>query len=551
MTRIKCLILKNRMLVANLMINTLGLGINTLLLVKVHIPIPDPVYEAAWAIDFWFFPLVLCIGLGATLAYERPVRAYLDRLHQGESIPGPLMEKAKRRHLNEPFFLIAMDMVLWVTAAAVYTSCFKSINAPECVLDSAFFGAVNTGLMTVTVAFFAFEFIMQRLHAPYFFPQGGLYTTDRTLKIRIGTRLVALLFGCNLIPFLSIMQIFREMVNSGLEPAAALERLDAAIVSHCLVFMAVGAWLTFLVTSNLIRPIKEIITVLKSIQNGNFDTRVNVSSNDEIGYTGDVINQMTVGLKERDRIRHALNLAGEVQQRLLPKSDPQIPGLDIAGRSVYCDETGGDYYDYIPLDNGMDIPHRIGIVVGDVSDHGISSALLMATARALLRQRASLGGNPGVMVSDVNRQLTRDIGNSGQFMTVFLAIINTRDFRLSWVRAGHEPALMYDPGEDRFETLKGPGAALGLDESLAYHTCEAPELTQGQILILGTDGLWEVRNGDGIPFGKERILKIIRKHHQGSAAHISSELFSNLEKFLGTRQLEDDITLVIIKRTGS
>lgn len=551
MTRVQCIILKNRMMIANIVINTIGLGINTLLLLKVHIPIPDYVYAAALDIDIWFFPLILSVGIGATWLYELPVREYLDRRFHGEFIPGPLVEKARRRLLNEPFFLIAMDIMMWFLAAVVYTICFHSVNAPPWVLGNMFFGEINTGLMTVTVAFFAFEFFMQRLHAPWFFPEGGLYATEGTMKIRIRIRLLALLFGCNLIPFLSILQMVRGMVQAGLDPAEALTRIDSLVFFHSLVFMAVGAWLSFLVTSNLIRPLKGIIKVLKSIQNGNFDTRVRVTSNDEIGYTGDVINQMTSGLRERDRIRHALGLAGEVQQRLLPRQDPDISGLDIAGHSIYCDETGGDYYDYLTLGNGKDGGQQIGIVVGDVSDHGIASALLMATARALLRQRASLGGDPGGMVSDVNRQLTRDIGMSGQFMTVFLAVIDTRAFHLSWVRAGHEPALLYDPETDCFDTLQGPGVALGLDESLAYTVSDLPGFTVGKILILGTDGLWESRNQDSLPFGKERILSIIREHHTLSAATLCQCIFNELNQFLGEVPLEDDITLVIVKRVHS
>ena len=137
-------------------------------------------------------------------------------------------------------------------------------------------------------------------------------------------------------------------------------------------------------------PLRAIIQALKEIRKGNFDHKVVVRSNDEIGYTGDVINEMTTGLKERDRMRHSLFLAKEVQQSLLPIADPKIEGLDIAGRSIYCDETGGDYYDY--FDTNGTSHRKIGIVVGDVSDHGIPSALLMTTARAFLRQRMSRAG---------------------------------------------------------------------------------------------------------------------------------------------------------------
>jgi phosphoserine phosphatase RsbU/P len=126
--------------------------------------------------------------------------------------------------------------------------------------------------------------------------------------------------------------------------------------------------------------------------------------------------------------------------------------LDIAGQSIYCERTGGDYHDYL----GMGDCHegRIGIVVGDVSGHGIPSALLMTSARSSIRQRASRSGSIAQIVSDVNRQLTRDVEESGRFMTLFCSQIDTHSRSISWVRAGHDPAILYDPVTDSFEKLK-------------------------------------------------------------------------------------------------
>ena len=126
---------------------------------------------------------------------------------------------------------------------------------------------------------------------------------------------------------------------------------------------------------------------------------------------------------EHDMIKQSLDLAREVQQNLLPHKNPQLQRLDIAGRSIYCDETGGDYYDFIISDtaeNGKLAP----IAIGDVSGHGISSALLMATVRSSLRQRLSQPGRADGVISDVNRQLARDVEDSGQFMTLFYLMID-------------------------------------------------------------------------------------------------------------------------------
>jgi HAMP domain-containing protein len=128
------------------------------------------------------------------------------------------------------------------------------------------------------------------------------------------------------------------------DATAALEQLRPAISVYVFVFLSLSFFLTALVSRNLTRPFKEIVQTLKWVRNGRFDKKVRVTSNDEIGYTGDVINEMTDGLIERERMQQSLNLAKEVQQNLLPKSNLKFNGFDIAGKSVYCDETGGDYY---------------------------------------------------------------------------------------------------------------------------------------------------------------------------------------------------------------
>ena len=217
----------------------------------------------------------------------------------------------------------------------------------------------------------------------------------------------------------------------------AIQQLRPVIFTNTFIFIGFGMCLTMLVGRNLTIPFKEIIITLRGVRNGRFDKKVQVTSNDEIGYTGDVINEMTAGLKERERMQQALNLAKEVQQNLLPKSNLKVNGFDIAGKSVYCDETGGDYYDFISIEDND--KQKIGVAIGDVSGHGISSALLMATVRSSLRQRASLPGSTAKIISDVNRQLVKDVEDSGQFMTMFFLALDTATRQLEWVRAGHDP----------------------------------------------------------------------------------------------------------------
>jgi sigma-B regulation protein RsbU (phosphoserine phosphatase) len=255
-----------------------------------------------------------------------------------------------------------------------------------------------------------------------------------------------------------------------------------------------------------------------------------------------VFNSVGPRLEENYQLRKSLDLAMEVQQNLLPRVDPQIDGLEIAGKSDYCEETGGDYYDYLQIE-----PDKVRVVVGDVSGHGISSALLMTTARALLRQRAALPGSLTENVADVNRLLTEDTEDSGQFMTLFYADINLREKMLHWVRAGHDAAFFYDIQLDTFEELTGGGLPLGVSENASYDQLKR-DIKPGQVILIGTDGIWETHNPRGDMFGKANLQKIIRAHADRSAREIVEAVTAALDDFrypIKTRA--DDITLVVIK----
>jgi sigma-B regulation protein RsbU (phosphoserine phosphatase) len=228
--------------------------------------------------------------------------------------------------------------------------------------------------------------------------------------------------------------------------------------------------------------------------------------------------------------------------------DPIVKGLDIASTSVYCDETGGDYYDF--LDHEKAGGSKISVVVGDVAGHGVPSALLMASARAFLRQRAVLPGSIAAIVTDVNGQLAQDVRDSGGFITLFYLTVDAAEGSLSWVRAGHDPAILFDPETKAFEKLRGEGVALGVDADTRYREYWKKSLKKGQIIVLGTDGMWEARNPDGEMFGKKPIYDIVRNHSEAGAREILNTCFNTFNRFLKTQAPADDVTLVVIKITG-
>jgi sigma-B regulation protein RsbU (phosphoserine phosphatase) len=546
MTKLKLFHLKNEMLAANFLANFIGAILVQALIFRAETPFPDSLFEnrLVYFFDMAFTPFAFIFVTAITLIYERSIRQYLTAKSNQISISTALESRARRKILNEPFVLIAIDFSMWLLAAILYPAAFLLAQADPITIQRSFMLNISTGIITVTVAFFLLEHVLQKRLAPHFFPDGGLHKVPRTLRIRIRTRLTALLFACNLIPLFSILQVIDRITCNFDDPATALKLARSAIFTNGLIFIGVGIVLTILVSRNLTMPLKEIIQTLSGVRNGRFDKKVQVTSNDEIGYTGDVINEMTEGLQERDRIRRSLGIAKEVQQHLLPAAAPKIQGLDIAGKSIYCEETGGDYFDYLPVDKNEQ--GKIKIVVGDVSDHGIASALLMTTARAFLRQRASKAGNLNQIIADVNRQLSRDVEDSGRFMTLFFCEIDSPNKFIRWVNAGHDPAFTFDPDSGNFEELAGHSLPLGVSEKAAYQEFQR-KILPGQILLIGTDGIWESQNAGGQMFGKERFRHVISAHARETAIEILLAVIDELNRFSHPLGKEDDVTLVVIK----
>jgi sigma-B regulation protein RsbU (phosphoserine phosphatase) len=300
-----------------------------------------------------------------------------------------------------------------------------------------------------------------------------------------------------------------------------------------------------LVTGRTVASIKEVSRAADRIARGDFDHPLPVKTRDEVGDLMQNFNTMMEQLKERIRLKASLDLAMEVQQNLLPQKSMAIPGLDIAGRSLYCDETGGDYYDFLEICcRGS---NHFGLAVGDVSGHGISAALLMASVRAFLRCRVTQPGGAAEIITDVNRLVTADTRESGHFMTLFYTEIDPSSKSLHWVRAGHDPAFLYDPTTDSIEELRGEGMAIGIDENYTYRQSAKTGLAAGQIILIGTDGVWETQNESGRMFSKKRLAALLREHASLSSEKLLQAVIASLKDFRRSAKQEDDVTLAVVK----
>ena len=301
------------------------------------------------------------------------------------------------------------------------------------------------------------------------------------------------------------------------------------------------------VTGRTVSSIKDVSSAAESIAHGDYSAFLPVKSADEVGQLMENFNTMASQLQERVKLKQELNLAMEVQQSLLPHRSPPIEGFDIAGKSIYCEETGGDYYDFIEfpeLGEGY-----MGVAVGDVAGHGIAPALLMTTVRAFLRSRVlTRPEDLADAITDVNRLLCIDTAETSNFMTLFFLLIDSGNGKVRWVRAGHEPAMIYDPSNDSFEELHGRGIALGVDETWSFEEQIREVWSDSQIVLIGTDGIWESENPQGESFGKRRLKEVIRQHKDKSSEEIVQAIMDALANHRKTAAQQDDVTLVVIKK---
>jgi serine phosphatase RsbU (regulator of sigma subunit) len=482
--------------------------------------------------------------------FLRPIADYFNLLRAGQQSED-LLEKARQRLINLPFIIIPVNLFLWsLLPAALFIGAYAtgrldSRTAVILAVRTIMVGFISAGIMSLWIESYA-----RRRLIPVLFPQGRLIDVEGVARFSISRRIRLHYRLGSLVP-MAILVVTLMTLQWQLDSLSISAReYGSGILAFCLVlflvFFVTLSVLNKLISRSIVGPVENILSAVARIREGNFQTRVKVVSNDEIGVLGDAINEMTKGLIERERMQLSLNLAKEVQQNLLPKSNLKVSGFDIAGKSVYCDETGGDYYDFMSI--GDNDKQKIGVAIGDVAGHGISSALLMATVRSSLRQRASLTGNIAKIISDVNRQLVQDVEDSGQFMTMFFLALDPATRQLEWVRAGHDPGIVYDLGSDSFSELGGSGIALGVDAEWIYEDNQKTDFSNGQIIFLSTDGIWEARNNKGEMLGKEPILNAIRKNASSDATQIIDAIFDILDKFIGQVKMEDDITSVVIKR---
>ncbi|NLS91886.1 MAG: SpoIIE family protein phosphatase [Planctomycetaceae bacterium] len=253
-------------------------------------------------------------------------------------------------------------------------------------------------------------------------------------------------------------------------------------------------------------------------------------------------------ITERRRIEKALHdnevqllMAQKIQEHLLPKKAPNLPGYDIAGVLYPADFAAGDYFDFLP--NGGD---RIDLVIGDVTGHGFSSALIMSLTQVLLRLLVEAHADIPQVLRHANSVLSRAT-DEYHFVTLLLGRLDAPRREFLYASAGHPPAYLLDRDGNVKQYLESTSHPLGMFSDITFPTAEVVQLELGDTLVLVTDGIEEARNKAGEYFGRERLVKAIRRHLRESAQQIAEALCRAAWKFTGQVTADDDTTVVVVR----
>ena len=257
---------------------------------------------------------------------------------------------------------------------------------------------------------------------------------------------------------------------------------------------------------------------------------------------GSFVEDLVQEMRQREHIERELQVARTIQQASLPREVPQLEGWRITPIYQPAREVGGDFYDFLELDDG-----RLGIVVGDATGHGVPAALVMASARSMLRAVAQASNSPGDALRRVNDPLATEIPPN-MFVTCFYCILDPKSGSLSYANAGHDLPYVWHGGA--CEELRARGMPLGLMPGMHYEQKEIV-LQKGESALLYTDGLVEAHNPQREMFGFPRLQTLVSEHAEEERS-LEEALLEELYSFVGEGwEQEDDITLLTLRRSAA
>lgn len=241
------------------------------------------------------------------------------------------------------------------------------------------------------------------------------------------------------------------------------------------------------------------------------------------------------------RLRSEMDIAAEIQRDLLPRKAPRIPGYEILGHSIPAEQVGGDYFDYLPLEDG-----RLGLAIGDVSGKGMPAALYMAVCRGLLHALAGKHNEPHAAIADLNAIACKD-STSPVFITLFYSVLDPDTGILQYCSGGHNLPVLIRADGRVFALRRSDGMLVGIMPNIRY-TSDSITLAPGDTLVLYTDGVTEAENPRRELFGERQLESVLTGCANLTADEIIQRVTSSVTDFVGAHPQSDDITVVVLRR---
>ncbi len=321
-----------------------------------------------------------------------------------------------------------------------------------------------------------------------------------------------------------------------------------SIISYVLALMAIT-----LLSNYFVKPIQKLTDGVKKIGSGDLEAKLPIDGADEFSEIARAFNEMTGKIKEaqkniveQERLHKEMQVAQEIQHTLLPKHFPDIEGYDIATIYRAAKDVGGDYFDFVWVDE-----NTLGIVVADVSGKGVPGSLVMTMIRTAIRLEARGNRSAVDILSRVNDFVTEDV-KKGMFITIFLVVLDSINRKISFASAGHNPMVLYRDDEQKTYFLNPRGIPLGirLPEELTFGEsleAESIKLKKDDILVVYTDGITEAMNRQREQFGMKRFLQFIQNYSFLTPEDFVEKLNEEIMEFTQGAEQNDDVTLVAIK----
>ncbi len=337
-----------------------------------------------------------------------------------------------------------------------------------------------------------------------------------------------------------------------LYPTSGLSRitLSVLLVLSTLLLAAVlfSSALGFGINRTITSSVKALRHGTEQLRKGNLEISIDVQNRDELGELAESFNHMTRDLRRmisqiamKERLERELQIAREIQLKLLPGELPEIPGYSLAARSDPAEEVGGDYYDVLPRDHG-----KLLIALGDVSGKGVAAAMLMSNLQANLHVLASQNIPLIEVMKQLNVQIFRN-STPEMFITFFLAELDGDSGKVQFINAGHDTPVMISDGE--CQNLESGGLLLGVDPDANYQTGKV-KLETGGLIVVYSDGLTEAMNETGVEFGRDRLIDELLNLKDMQVDAIVDDVMEKVRLYVGGEQTaEDDLTLMVVKKS--